>query len=73
MPFGHNSNHCALVAKICAGGGEGDGKVPEAVSAFPPQDPPGTPYRACEQVRGVTSQRNPPPREGAPRQPMDIG
>jgi hypothetical protein len=31
-------------------GGEGDGKVPEAVLAFPPQDPLGTPYRARKQV-----------------------
>ena len=54
MPFCHNSNHRALLAEICAGGGKEMKKYQKAHQCFPfriPQGPPTVLVGKYEEIR----------------------
>jgi hypothetical protein len=72
IPFCHNSDHHALVAKICAGGGKEMTKYCKQNCCFPLQIPRGPRTELVAKYKELCLDVIPPPHEGAPRQPMDI-
>jgi hypothetical protein len=72
-PFCHESNHCSFVAEICAGGGREMAKYQKWYHRFPLEIPRGPRTELVSKYKELHLNVTPPPREGVPRQPMDIG
>jgi len=73
QPFCHNSDHRALVAEICAGGGREMVAYRKRHHRFPLKIPRGPRTELVGAYEELRLDVIPPPREGAPCQPMDIG
>ncbi len=73
MPYCHDSNHRAIVAEICAGGGREMATYQKRCRCFPLKIPRGPCAELVSKYKELRLDVIPPPHEGAPRQPMDIG
>ena len=71
--FCHDSNHRALVAEVYAGGGREMVTYQKRCHYFPLKIPRGLRAELVSKYEELRLDVIPPPREGAPRQPMDIG
>ncbi len=72
-PFCHDSDNRAIVAEICAGGGREMAKYRKRYRCFPLKIPRGPRTELVSKYKELCLDVIPPPRVGAPPQPMGSG